>query len=84
MFFINNIPILNQEIIYQLKNYISIFMIAIIASTPVMSIIVNKLKETKVKPLINILEPIYYILLLILTTAFLIDASFNPFLYFRF
>ena len=84
MFFINNIPILNQEIIFQLKNYISIFIIAIIASTPLMSIIVNKLKETKVKTLINILEPIYYILLLILTTAFLIDASFNPFLYFRF
>ena len=84
MFFINNIPILNQEIIYQLKNYISIFIIAIIASTPLMSIIVNKLKETNIKPLINILEPIYYILLLILTTAFLIDASFNPFLYFRF
>ena len=49
-----------------------------------MSITVNRLKETKVKTLINILEPIYYILLLILTTAFLIDASFNPFLYFRF
>ena len=49
-----------------------------------MSVIVNKLKTTKLKILINILEPIYYILLLILTTAFLIDASFNPFLYFRF
>ena len=84
MFFLNNIPLFNQEIIYQLKNYISIFTISLIGATPLMSIIVNKLKETKVKPLINILEPIYYILLLILTTAFLIDASFNPFLYFRF
>ena len=84
MFFLNKIPISNQEIIYQLKNYLSIFIISLIGATPLMSIIVNKLKETKVKTLINILEPIYYILLLILTTAFLIDASFNPFLYFRF
>ena len=84
MFFLNNIPLFNQEIIYQLKNYISIFIISLIGATPLMSIIINKLEKTKVKPLINILEPIYYILLLILTTAFLIDASFNPFLYFRF
>ena len=84
MFFINNIPIFNQEIIYQIKNYISIFIISITASTPLMKIIVNKLSTTPLKKLINILEPIYYILLLILTTAFLIDASFNPFLYFRF
>lgn len=84
MFLLNNIPLFNQEIIYQLKNYISIFIISIIGATPLMSIIVNKLKGTKIKILINILEPIYYILLLILTTAFLIDASFNPFLYFRF
>ena len=33
---------------------------------------------------INILEPIVYVILLVLCTAFLVDASFNPFLYFRF
>ena len=84
MFFINDIPLTNQEIIYQLRNYISIFIISIIASTPLISIIINKLKTTKLNIIINILEPIYYLILLILSTSFLIDASFNPFLYFRF
>ena len=36
------------------------------------------------KNIISLLEPITYIILLILSTAFLIDESFNPFLYFRF
>ena len=84
MFFINDIPLTNQEIIYQLRNYLSNFIISIIASTPVISIIINKLKTTKLNIIINILEPIYYLILLILSTSFLIDASFNPFLYFRF
>lgn len=84
MFFINNIPLTNQEIIYQLRNYLSIFIISIIASTPIISIIINKLKTTKFNIIINVLEPLYYLILLILSTSFLIDASFNPFLYFRF
>ena len=46
--------------------------------------IIAKINNTKGKVLITILEPIVYMTLLILTTAYLIDASFNPFLYFRF
>ena len=84
MFFINNIPVYNNEILYQLRNYLSIFIIAIIAATPLTSITITKLKSTKLNKIINILEPIYYLILLILSTSFLIDASFNPFLYFRF
>ena len=33
---------------------------------------------------INILEPIYLLLILIISTSYIIDGSFNPFLYFRF
>ena len=46
--------------------------------------IVNKIKESKIKIVVDVLEPVIYIILLILVTSFLIDASFNPFLYFRF
>ena len=84
MFFINNIPLTNEELIYQLKNYSGLFIVAIIGATPLMSIIISKLKTTKFNKILDILEPIYYLILLILSTAFLIDASFNPFLYFRF
>ena len=84
MFFISDIPLVNNEVLYYFKSNLVLFIIAIIGSTPFIKILINKVKETKFKTIINILEPITYIILLILSTSFLIDASFNPFLYFRF
>ena len=70
MFFINKIPLINNEIIFHLRNNIILIIISILAATPIPKHIINKLKTTKLNKLINILEPITYILLLILTTAF--------------
>ena len=83
MFMLNNLKFINFETIYHIRNYSVLLIIAIIASTPLMKNIINKLKDTRLRLIINILEPIYYLTLLIITTSFLIDASFNPFLYFR-
>ena len=84
MFMINKIPLISNETIYYLKSNLILLIIAVIGSTPLISKIMNKLTETKMKKVINVLEPIVYIILLTLSTAFLIDESFNPFLYFRF
>lgn len=84
MFFINKIPFTDEVIIYYLRSYMVIFVISIICATPLIKIISNKLKESKLKNIYFFLEPFVYLCLLILSTAFLVDASFNPFLYFRF
>jgi len=84
MFMINKIPLISNETIYYLKSNLILLIIAMIGSTPLIHNIVKKLNQTKIKNLLNILEPIVYIVLLTLSTAFLIDESFNPFLYFRF
>ena len=84
MFNLTNIDFVNQETIYYLKSYLTLLIVAIIAATPLVKNIILKLKETKLNKVINIIEPLTYIALLILSTAFLIDESFNPFLYFRF
>ncbi len=84
MFFLNNIPLTGQVTIYYLRSYLVLFIIAIIGATPLMKNVVSKLNNTKLNKVINILEPIFYLILLTLSTAYLIDASFNPFLYFRF
>jgi alginate O-acetyltransferase complex protein AlgI len=84
MFFINNIPIISKETLYYLQSNLILIIISIIGATPLVKNIIIKLKETKLNKLIDVLEPIVYLVLLTLTTAFLIDASFNPFLYFRF
>lgn len=84
MFCISNIQFINQETIYYLKSYSILLIISIISATPLLKRIISKLRNTKLKILVDISEPIVYLLLLILSTAFLIDESFNPFLYFRF
>ena len=84
MFCLNNLDFTNQETIYHLKSYLTLLIISIISATPILKNIISKIKNTKYKILIDILEPITYITLLVLSTSFLIDESFNPFLYFRF
>ena len=84
MFFINNIPISGNETLYYFRSYAGLFIISFIAATPIFKNLILRINKTKFKLVIDILEPIYYLFLLTLCTAFLIDASFNPFLYFRF
>ena len=84
MFCLNKLEFYNHETIYYLRSYTVLLIISIISATPLLKNIITKIKTTKYKNIIDILEPITYIILLILSTAFLIDESFNPFLYFRF
>ena len=84
MFGINKIPFTGPETTYYLKNYATLIIIGITSATPFVKCIIQKLQNTKLKKIINVMEPIVYILILILSTSFLIDESFNPFLYFRF
>ena len=84
MFGFGNVPFINSEAIYYIKSYLGIFIIGIIGATPVIKILVEKIKNTKLSKVVNVLEPIMHAALLILVTAYLVDGSFNPFLYFRF
>ena len=78
---LNGIPFISQETIYYLKSYLMIFVISIIGSTPLMKMIVNSKYLKKAQ---NVLEPIFVVVILLVSTAFIVDGSFNPFLYFRF
>ena len=81
----SDIPLASQEFIYYFKEYAVILVVGIIGATPLVKTIINKLSAVKgVKNVISILEPVALILLLVLVTAYLVDGSFNPFLYFRF
>ena len=84
MFLINKIPFYSLETLYYLRSNLVLLIVSILAATPLFKNIVLKVKKTKFKVVVDVLEPIVYIILLTLCTAFLIDASFNPFLYFRF
>ena len=80
MFGLGNLYFTNIETNYYLKNYIFIILTAIICSISYKKIY-TKIKDNKIY---NIIEPIIIIILFILCTAYIVDESFNPFLYFRF
>lgn len=85
LFGFNKEVFINTYTIYYLKSYLLVIIIAIIASTPIPKNIINKLNKNKnINKIINLLEPIFIIILLLITTSYLIDNSYNPFLYFRF
>ena len=71
------------ESLYCLKNYAAIFIIAIIGATPIMKNVVSKISK-KASKLVNVIEPVFLTTLLIVCISYLVDGSFNPFLYFRF
>lgn len=85
MFGGQNLPVVTFESVYYLKSYLIILVIAIIGATPLPKKIIVTTKKNKYTNIIsNVAEPIVLLMLLIVCTAFLIDGSFNPFLYFRF
>lgn len=85
LFGANGESVINNYTIYYLKSYFVIIFIGIIGATPLLKNVINKLKEKdKIRKMVNILEPIALICLLLFVTAYLVDSSYNPFLYFRF
>ena len=81
----SDVPLVSNECIYYLKEYFVILVLGLIGATPFVKNIATKLTELKgVRVFVGILEPIVLVGLLVLVTAYLVDGSFNPFLYFRF
>ena len=82
---IGRLPMVTRETVYYLQSYAWIFAFAIIGATPVVKTAAVKLASGKrTGPVIAALEPVFILVLLIVCTAYLVDGSFNPFLYFRF
>ncbi len=79
------LPFCTEMTVYSIKSYAVIIIISVIGATPLLKTAVLKLKEkSKSTPVFTVIEPLTLLILLIMCTAFLVDGSFNPFLYFRF
>ena len=73
------------ESLYYLRSYAVVLLLAILGATPLPKRLLARLRKNRVcGVLLDVLEPIVLVALLALCTAYLIDGSFNPFLYFRF
>ena len=73
------------ESLYYLRSYAVVLLLAVLGATPLPKRLLARLRKNRVcGVLLDVLEPIVLVALLALCTAYLIDGSFNPFLYFRF
>ena len=77
------IPFITEETVYYLKSYAVLIILALIGSTPLIKEGTKKLYE-KFEKTANVIEPIVLLALFIMSVSYLVDGSFNPFLYFRF
>ena len=85
MFGAGNYPLVSAQSLYCLRNYAVCLILAAIGSTTVLRTAYEKLCKNKLaEKVINVLSPVAVVLLLVVSTAYLVDGSFNPFLYFRF
>ena len=76
---------ISNESLYYLKQYFVLYLVAIVGSTEIPKKYFTKWQEQKaVESILAIVKPVVLAGALLAITAFLVDGSFNPFLYFRF
>ena len=81
MFGFGGLPFVNGITLYYLRSYAFLFVIGIVGATPLVKNTANRIAQTKVGAVLQVLVTIF---LLLVCTAYLVDGSFSPFLYFRF
>ena len=81
MFGFAGLPVVSAQTIYYLKSYGLLFCVGFVGATPLVKNTASRLDQTKAGA---VLEVVMLIGLLLVCTAYLVDGSFSPFLYFRF
>lgn len=79
--------IYDGQALYLVKEYGVLLLVAAVASTPIGKIISQKLEDSGKSGAIaarRVFEKVIPALLLLASIAYIVDASYNPFLYFRF
>ena len=73
-------PLVTAETVYYLRSYGGVLLLSLVGATPLMKGLTARVPGK----VLAVLEPVALLGLLVICTAYLVDGSFNPFLYFRF
>lgn len=85
MLFLGGAPVISTEFLYYVRSYGVILILGVIGATPIVKKLAVRFSEgEKTSKISDVLRPVVLVALLTVTTAYLVDGSFNPFLYFRF
>ena len=75
------LPAVTVQTLYYLKSYAVLFILGFVGATPLVKDAASRLDQTKAGAVLGVAMLIG---LLLVCTAYLVDGSFSPFLYFRF
>lgn len=85
MFGTGGYPLTSAASSYYFRSYFVVLMIALLGATPIPKSFCRRIQQWKTGTAVMLFaEPLALSALLLICTAFLVDGSFNPFLYFRF
>ena len=84
MFFMNGLPLWSTETGYYLRSYGLPLLLGILGATPLVKMGAEKLRQSRGGWVADALEPVFLVAVLLIVTAYFVDGSFSPFLYFRF
>lgn len=82
---LGNLPGVTAESLYYLRSYAGVLVLGILGATPVPKTLMERVRKTRAGAVTwKVLAPMVLTALLLVCTAYLVDGSYNPFLYFRF
>ena len=81
LFGLAGLPLVGEETLYRLLSFAPLYLVGFLGCGPWVRDLCRKLGTKKAAPW---LEAVVMALLLVVCTAYLVDGSFSPFLYFRF
>lgn len=85
MFGAGGYPLVSTEFLYYFRSYGVVLILGIIGATPLPKKLWNRIAATGIgSNIMTFAEPIALSALLLCCSAYLVDGSYNPFLYFRF
>ena len=85
MFGLEGASLYSVETAYMISNYGFVLILAALGATPLPKTIFKKLNQNAMmQKFFDVAEPVLLGLCFLMITAYLVDGSFNPFLYFRF
>lgn len=85
LFGAGGLPLRSLEGLYMLRSNLILLLLAGIGATPLPKLLFQRVQATQAGiRALSVIQPLAIAALLLLSTAYLVDGSFNPFLYFRF
>lgn len=87
MFGLQGVGLYNREAVFMVLESLILFIIAAFASTPIIRVFSQEMRKSRngyTVAYYRVLEKLLPAILFILCIAYIVDATYNPFLYFRF